>query len=142
MIFHLSKQISLYLKLLSLHLRFQDLELLMLSHYLLFCIIAKASHFHLNLFQAGVTSYYLGKRISNFPLNDKLIISDLMIASNHLLGPLDNLILKDIKPLLQLTDPIIYFTFLVSKLRILVELHLDLILNSLLHLTQITLCHI
>lgn len=142
MIFHLSKQISLYLKLLSLHLRFQDLELLMLSHYLLFCIIAKTSHFHLNLFQAGVAGYYLGKRISNLPLNDKLIISDLMIASNHLLGPLDNLILKDIKPLLQLTDPIIYFTFLVSKLRVLVELHLDLILNSLLYLTQITLGHI
>ena len=101
MVLNFLHQIRLNLKLLSSKLRLQDRNFLILSSHLLLNIASKSTHCYFNLLDSSAPTDYLGESITHFPLNSELVIPNLVVTSNHLLSPLDYLILKDFKSLLK-----------------------------------------
>ena len=74
-----------------------------------------------------------------FALGEDLIIADLVVATDHILSAADDLILKDVETLLQQVEFRGDRGFLLSKLRILVDLLFDSMLNIFFDLVQVIL---
>lgn len=135
----LPHQIGLYLKFLCFLLASQDRKLLSHLGHLLLHICPEASHHNFDFFHGCAAANNLRQCISHFPLDGNLIVSYRMITSYYLLSAFNNFIFKYIEPLLQLANPCIDFAFLLCKLRVLVNLHLDFVFYAPMHLCQILL---
>lgn len=136
----LAHQVGFDFKLLGFHLRLGDRHLFTQASDMLFYVTSETSHLNFDFLHSGTSTYDLRQRVTNLPLYDKLIVSYRVIASQHLLRALNDLIFEDIKPLLKLSQSVVHLALLLSKLRVLVDLHLDLVLDVLLNLCQVTLC--
>ena len=73
-------------------------------------------------------------------MDGELIVSNLVVAPDHLLRALDDLVLEDLEPLLKLAEPVLDLALLCRKLWVLADFLADLVLDGLLHMTKVTFC--
>jgi hypothetical protein len=138
-VFDLLHEVRLDFKFLGPHLRLEDGDLFGLLGHLLLQVGAESSHGDLDFFDLCAPIDDLGECVSHLPLSGDLVISDLMVATDHLLGPLNDFILEDVKALLKRVQAHSDFRFLLSELRVLTNLRLDLAFNVTLDLAEIIL---
>ena len=110
----------------------------MLGHLLL-QVRAEASHGDLDFFDLCAPIDNLRECVSHLSLSGDLVIPNLMVAADHLLCPLNDFILEDVKALLKRVQSHGDLGFLLSELRVLANLRLDLTLDVTLNLTEIIL---
>jgi len=117
-ILYLLHQVGLDLVPPGTYLLFEYSHLFILSSHLFLHVTAESSHSHFEFLHLGALIDNLRKCIADFPLDNKLIIPDLMITSEHFLGALHNFIFKDIETLLKLGETTMDLTFFLGILRI------------------------
>ena len=101
-ILYLLHQVGLDLVPPGTYLLFEYSHLFILSRHLFLHVAAESPHSHFEFLHLGALCDHLRESVADFPLDDELIISDLMVTSEHFLGALHNFILKDIETLLKL----------------------------------------
>jgi hypothetical protein len=138
-IFDFLHEVGFNFKFLGPHLRLEDGNLLGLLGHLLLQVRAETSHGNLNFFDLCAPIDHLRECVSHLSLSGDLVIPNLMVATDHLLCPLDDFIFENVKALLKRVQSHGDLGFLLSELRVLANLRLDLTLDVTLNLTEIIL---
>jgi len=138
-VFDLLHEVGFDFKFLGPHLGLEYGNLFVLLGHLLLEVGSEASHGDLDFFDLCAPIDDLRECVTHLPLSGDLVISDLMVATDHLLGSLNDFILEDVKALLKRVQAHSDLRFLLSKLRILTNLRLDLAFDVTLDLTEIIL---
>lgn len=93
-------QVGLNLKLLRLHLRLEYDHVFILPGHLLLHVTAEAAHLRLYLLNDCAPIDHLRECIAHLSLGEDLVIADLMVASDHVLGSADDFVFENIETLL------------------------------------------
>jgi hypothetical protein len=100
-VFNLLHEVGFCFKFLGPHLGLEDGNFFVLLGHLLLEVRAEASHGDLDFFDLCAPIDNLRECVSHLSLSGDLVIPNLMVATDHLLSPLNDFILEDVKALLK-----------------------------------------